>query len=111
MNRSVFVILIPAMITFTTAAASFDCHKATRADELAVCTSQKLSDLDVEMSVKYNFLRGLLAMGAAGNMVDEQKAWLKQRHQCNSDKACLKSVYLNRIMVLDAQYDKIDKPF
>ncbi|MDX7999401.1 DUF1311 domain-containing protein [Xenorhabdus sp. Reich] len=91
-------------------AASFDCAKAKTADEKAICSNQKLNDLDVEMSVKYHFLRGLFAMGVSGEMYDNQTAWLKQRQKCKRDTACLMQSYHQRIKQLDTLYNSIDKP-
>ncbi|HIF6691408.1 TPA: hypothetical protein ACX37Y_005148, partial [Serratia marcescens] len=45
-------------------AASFDCAKAAGSDERAICANRTLNDLDVQMATKYQFLRGLFAMGA-----------------------------------------------
>ncbi|PHM44761.1 periplasmic protein [Xenorhabdus mauleonii] len=91
-------------------AASFDCAKAKAPDEKAICANKKLNDLDVEMSVKYNFLRGLFAMGVSGEMYDNQTAWLKQRQKCKGDTACLMQSYHQRINQLDTLYNSIDKP-
>ncbi|AYA41725.1 hypothetical protein HZS38_15420 [Xenorhabdus nematophila] len=90
--------------------ASFNCAKAQLPDEKAICSSPKLNDLDVEMSVKYHFLRGLFAMGVSGEMYDNQTAWLKQRKKCKGDTACLLQSYHQRIKQLDTLYDSIEKP-
>lgn len=91
-------------------AASFDCQKAAQPDEKAICANHVLNDLDVEMATKYQFLRGLFAMGTRGTMQDDQRAWLKNRSQCGNDASCLKNVYQQRITQLDAVYAGIDKP-
>ncbi|MDC9589057.1 hypothetical protein PSI23_06925 [Xenorhabdus sp. XENO-10] len=102
-----FILLIFSPLSF---AASFDCAKAKTPDEKAICSSLKLNDLDVEMSVKYHFLRGLFAMGVSGEMYDSQTAWLKQRQKCKGDTACLLQSYHIRINQLDKLYDLIEKP-
>lgn len=43
--------------------ASFDCQKATQADEKAICANRSLNDMDVEMATKYVFLRGFFQWG------------------------------------------------
>ncbi|PHM68607.1 lysozyme inhibitor LprI family protein [Xenorhabdus sp. KJ12.1] len=91
-------------------AASFDCAKAKSPDEKAICASQKLNDLDVEMSVKYHFLHGLFAMGVSGEMYNSQQAWLKQRQQCGANISCLTNSYRQRINQLDTLYNSIEKP-
>ncbi|OTA15957.1 periplasmic protein [Xenorhabdus vietnamensis] len=100
------------LLTFTPLnfAASFDCTNAKTPDEKVICSNLKLNDLDVEMSVKYHFLRGLFAMGVSGEMYDSQTAWLKQRQKCKGNTACLLQSYHQRINQLDKLYDLIEKP-
>ncbi|WP_237385734.1 lysozyme inhibitor LprI family protein [Xenorhabdus sp. Sc-CR9] len=102
-----FLLIILSPLSF---AASFDCAKAKTPDEKAICSSPKLNDLDVEMSVKYHFLRGLFAMGVSGEMYDNQTTWLKQRQKCKGDTACLMQSYHQRIKQLDTLYNSIEKP-
>ena len=98
-------VLVPAV-----QAASFDCAKAISADEKAICASRTLSDKDVEMATKYQFLRGLFAMGVRGEMQDQQQRWLEQRKLCGSDANCLAGSYQTRIAELDDIYQHINKP-
>ncbi|AML58953.1 lysozyme inhibitor LprI family protein [Serratia rubidaea] len=91
-------------------AASFDCRQAVAKDEQAICASRSLSDKDVEMATKYQFLRGLFAMGFRGEMQDQQSRWLATRKQCGGDVDCLSNSYRQRIGELDAIYNKIDRP-
>ncbi|MDF5803653.1 lysozyme inhibitor LprI family protein [Pseudomonas aeruginosa] len=84
--------------------------KAERADEKAICANRALNDKDVEMSVKYHFLRGLFAMGGRGAMQDRQQDWLRERRRCGGDTDCLSRAYTQRIDELDKQYAGIDKP-
>jgi uncharacterized protein len=105
------ILLLSLLIGSTTAsAASFDCVKANAPDEKAICAHRALNDKDVEMATKYQFLKGLFAMGGQGAMQDQQQAWLKERHSCGSDVTCLTTQYNKRISALDAIYAKIDKP-
>ncbi|WP_435947956.1 lysozyme inhibitor LprI family protein [Dryocola sp. BD586] len=91
-------------------AASFDCQKARAADEKAICAHLSLNDKDVEMSTKYQFLKGLLAMGGRGAIQDAQQSWLKTRRQCGGNVTCLTKAYDRRLQQLDAMYDNINKP-
>lgn len=91
-------------------AASFDCRQAELPDEKAICADRHLSDLDVEMAVKFHFLKGLMAMGKSGEMSDSQQVWLKRRQLCKGDVGCLNRQYQQRIAELDALYAGIDKP-
>ena len=82
-------------------AASFDCAKAAKPDEIAICNTPSLSDLDVEMATLYGVRMELpMLMGARGAAQDEQRDFLATRGECGSDVACLTSSYNARIDVL-----------
>lgn len=85
-------------------AASFDCHRARLPDEKAICASRQLSELDVEMSVRYQMLMGLVAMGTRGDMGEEQQSWLSARKKCGANEACLLAAYRQRIQTLKGEY-------
>jgi uncharacterized protein len=74
-------------------AASFDCVNARAADERAVCASRVLSEMDVEIAVRFETLSGLVAMGTRGNMGYEQKTFLSQRRRCGANNSCLTTLY------------------
>jgi uncharacterized protein len=88
-------------------AASFDCAKARAADERAVCASRPLSEMDVEMAVRFETLTGLVAMGTRGDMGDDQKTFLSQRRHCGADNACLTALYQARIAKLKSEYEAL----
>jgi uncharacterized protein len=98
------LLVIAALTSGSVLAASFDCTRARLPDEKAVCASRQLSEMDVEMSVRYQMLTGLVAMGARGNMQDEQQTWLTSRHACGDSKSCLLALYRQRIAKLKEQY-------
>jgi uncharacterized protein len=80
------------------AAASFDCGKAKTADELAICSSSALSDLDMQMATLYGVRMQIpMLMGARGAAQDEQHEWLSQRGACRGNTACLTQIYQQRI--------------
>ncbi|MFL9985437.1 lysozyme inhibitor LprI family protein [Paraburkholderia sediminicola] len=85
-------------------AASFDCKRARLPDEKAICASRQLSELDVEMSVRYQMLMGLVAMGTRGDMGDEQQSWLSARKKCGAHQTCLLTAYRQRIQTLKDEY-------
>ncbi|MFM0731694.1 hypothetical protein PQQ52_14515 [Paraburkholderia sediminicola] len=93
-----------ALSSVSSVAASFDCNRARMPDEKVICASRHLSELDVEMSVRYQMLTGLVAMGTRGDMQDEQQAWLKTRKVCGGNQACLATAYGNRIQRLKDEY-------
>ena len=105
-----YFLLFALGFSITANAASFDCKKASYPDEKIICSDRIINDLDVEMATKYNFLKGLFAMGNRGAMMDDQSSWIKMRHACKTDKSCIKKLYSKRINELDSIYDKIEKP-
>jgi uncharacterized protein len=94
-------------ITFSAGSAfsaSFDCTRARLPDEKAICASRQLSEMDVEMAVRFQMLTGLVAMGTRGDMQDEQQARLKSRQACVRDESCLLAAYRRRIATLKTEY-------
>lgn len=106
----IFCGLVTFWLSFPVLAASFDCHQARYADEKAICSSLRLNDMDVELSVKYHFLHDLFAMGTAGKLKRDQDLWLTQRHKCQGDIHCLTDAYQHRIQELNRVYAAIEKP-
>ena len=107
--RFLFSILILCAISLPVpvTAASFDCARGRSADEHAVCASRLLSEMDVEMAVRFQTLTGLVAMGTRGDMGDEQIRFLTARHACGSAVRCLTPLYRARIAVLKQQYESL----
>ena len=92
-------------------AASFNCSaNGLNGNELAICNTRDLNDMDVEMATMYRMLTGLFMMGRRGAMQDDQAAWLKWRQSCGTDVPCIRNAYKVRIEELQAIYDSIDKP-
>lgn len=89
------------------AAASFDCSKATAADERAVCASQTLSDEDVRMVTLYDVAVKLVGMGVRGDLRDQQRAFLAARASCGADAACIAGLYEQRVASLQKIIDDI----
>ena len=98
------MILCAIFLSVPARAASFDCAKARSPDERAVCASRNLSEMDVEMAVRFETLTGLVAMGTRSDMGDAQKAFLRQRRQCGANTGCLTALYQARIGVLKSEY-------
>ena len=81
-------------------AASFPCEKARTPDETAICAHLPLNDLDVEMAVRFEILRGLLPMGGSAKLREDQETWLEDRRTCAADLACLERSYESRLKTL-----------
>jgi uncharacterized protein len=97
-----FILVTLALCGEAAYAASFDCTNAGKPDEIAICKSQQLSDLDVRMATLYGVRMEIpMMMGARGAAQDEQKAFLAKRTACGSDVSCIESTYAARIAELD----------
>ena len=104
---SLFLALPTLMFPGVAPAASFDCTKARAADEVAVCRSRDLSEMDVRMATLFEVNTSLVLMGQRGAMQDEQRDWLKRRAGCGSNVACLRTVYQVRIAELQRTFEEI----
>jgi uncharacterized protein len=90
-------------------AASFDCRAASRADEIAVCDSRELSQLDVKMATLYDTVTKLVGMGVRGALQDQQRAFLNDRGACGPDRTCIRNLYEGRIRTLEAEVGRIQR--
>ena len=85
-------------------AASFNCAKAAKPDEIAVCSDPGLGDLDVKMATLFGVRMEIpMMMGAKGAAQDEQRAFLDQRGGCGGNIACIGEAYRERIAVLNQE--------
>jgi uncharacterized protein len=85
-------------------AASFNCAKAAKPDEIAICSDPGLGDLDVKMATLYGVRMEIpMMMGAKGAAQDEQRAFLDQRAGCGANIACIGAAYRERIEVLNQE--------
>lgn len=77
--------------------ASFDCDKATAADEKTICANRALNDMDVKMALLYELDKRFVPMGGRDALIDQQNAWLKRRQACGARVSCLTDIYQRRI--------------
>ena len=100
--RLIFALAAVAFLACSAArAASFDCAKAAKPDELAICANPGLSDLDVEMATLYRVRMEIpMMMGAKGTAQDEEVAFLGRRGACGKNVACIAEAYRERIATL-----------
>jgi uncharacterized protein YecT (DUF1311 family) len=80
-------------------AASFNCAKASTANEIAICSDDELSTLDETLAAVYKQARG--SVSDAKRLKGEQVNWIKSLGTCDGNVDCLISAYRNRILVLD----------
>ncbi|ADL00221.1 lysozyme inhibitor LprI family protein [Brevundimonas subvibrioides] len=88
-------------------AASFDCTRARRADEVAICGNRALEDADVRMSTTYTLVLQLVGMGMRGDLRDSQTAWLRERGRCGGNVTCIARSYRARTQRLEAVFQTV----
>ena len=79
-------------------APSFDCAKASTAQEKMICADRELSRLDVELSQAYSRARSQRA--DKDGLRKEQTQWLRTNVRACTDKPCLADTYKKRITEL-----------
>ena len=98
---------------------SFDCRYAKAPDEVLICESPELAELDRTMAAAYSaqynitkadirrmeieggYRRGDINVASRRQMRAIQAAWLKRRHACGYDFDCIKAAYDQRIAELN----------
>jgi uncharacterized protein YecT (DUF1311 family) len=75
---------------------SFNCAKAATQIEKIICADTDLIEADKLLSDDFRKLNSTLKDGQKEKLLTEQKAWLKQRNECNTS-SCLLWLYSNKI--------------
>jgi uncharacterized protein len=84
------------LVTTSASAQSFNCARATFPDEDVICERGDLSALDETLSDLYY---RVLSMGgiSRARLKREQARWLRRRHACGYNGACIARKYRIRI--------------
>ena len=104
-------LLMTAQAANSAQAASFNCRRASTPDEIAICQTPQLSELDSVMAMFYRSLRRYTrrynnAMGLQGQLKNGARAFLARRAACGANIPCLTSVYKERIQELLANWSQ-----
>ena len=79
---------------------SFDCAKAGSRTEIAICSDDILTELDLNIAARYTDLRVRLSPAGRERLLADQRAWLGQRDQCADQHVCLVEMMNDRAMAL-----------
>lgn len=74
---------------------SFDCNKASSTAEKLICSSSQLSKLDVELNGI--FKQALANAADPKQVINSQKAWIKNLRGLCSDVECMSRAYQQRL--------------
>jgi uncharacterized protein len=78
---------------------SFNCP-ATKADEVTICGSARLSSLDEQLASVFVRLRNNLTSAQQRQLTADQQTWLRERARCGSDRNCIEDAYQKRLRQL-----------
>ncbi|UDQ90768.1 hypothetical protein LJE71_07150 [Xanthobacter autotrophicus] len=99
--------VLAASLIVPASAASFSCAGVSAADEVAICKSCDLAQLDVKMATLYGVITKMVGMGQRGAIQDDQRAWLVERAACKADAACISAAYQTRIRAIEGMLSDI----
>lgn len=109
MKQIILIALSWLALLATAQAASFDCSIASTDLERKICNDIQLNKADEEMSAYYFKLTKTLNSEDSKELLDKQRAWLKQRKKLCPDlnPMCLLSTYSRRINELKAKFEHL----
>ena len=79
-----------------------NCTGTGTPDEIEICRSAPLMELDWQLLNIYRDLLSRLDKGQRTKLAHEESAWVKQRGECGSDENCLIAQYKKRIFQLQS---------
>jgi uncharacterized protein YecT (DUF1311 family) len=86
---------------------AFNCAKAATKVEITICADDNISLLDATLDRNYKQINAALRMAddkiRTAQLIDTQRAWLKQRNACETAQ-CLTDAYTRRIEELCEQH-------
>lgn len=91
---------------------SFDCKKANLKTEIAICNAAKKENFNEDIKLYYLYNALLIETEdyiERKSIEASQKAWLKERNQCQNDIECIKTLYKSRYGEISAQLQSIFK--
>jgi uncharacterized protein len=99
---SSLALMVPLAVLQPADAQSFNCRYAKAVDEVAICRSPLLSQLDEQMSDMYFRIRNNLYGVQRLQVENGQAAWLKGWQYCGGDSECIENAYRQRIRELSS---------
>jgi uncharacterized protein YecT (DUF1311 family) len=79
-----------------------NCTGTGTPDEIKICGSAKLSELDWQLYGVYQALSKRLDKDHRAKLANEESSWVRQRGECQGDERCITSAYKSRIDQLQA---------
>ena len=104
---------LAALFVLSTApAAAFgipiDCSKASTSNERTICADPFLLQADARLDTLYDVSSRMVAMGTRGDLIDSQRAWIREREACGADKNCIRAAYAKRSAVFEEILQRVE---
>ena len=106
--RQLVLVLSFAGVCATASAIPIDCSRAASPNERAICADPSLLQTDARLDTLYDISTRLVAMGARGDLVDSQRAWIRERQTCGTDKNCMRASYARRTAVFEEILKRVE---
>lgn len=90
-------------------ALPIDCSKAAKPDERTLCADPFLLQTDARLDTLYDISLRLVPMGTRGDLVESQRAWVKERANCRTDRNCLRAAYAKRSAVFEGILKRVEE--
>jgi uncharacterized protein len=107
MKKLLVAMAIAIPVAIPAHAQSFNCNHAKTPDEVLICQSPKLTQMDEKLADVYFALRNALYTPFRRRLEAEQSAWLRHRIQCGRDELCVEHEYRMRTAELQSLYDAV----
>ncbi len=101
-SRLLLTPLLVLCCTRIAMALPIDCSKAASANERTLCADPFLLQTDARLDTLYDVSLRFLAPAERSSLTDSQRAWVKQRELCGTDKNCTRAAYAKRASVFEA---------
>ncbi|MFC7664386.1 lysozyme inhibitor LprI family protein [Methylorubrum suomiense] len=109
MSKNVVGFLITSLVLLSIPAhakTSFTCNKATRSDEIAICSNENLAKLELTSAILFRYSVGLLGKDAALILA---QGLMRERRLCGRDPICLEKTFIKGIKyykdAINGQYE------
>lgn len=88
-------------------APSFDCKKASTADEKGICENFSVAWLDRQLARAWTDALQRVGAQGQGQLRSSQSAWLASRRGCGADGPCLLDQYMARLRALTSAASQV----
>ena len=98
LSASLLTLALPRLAS----AIPIDCSKASTTNERAICADPFLLQTDARLDTLYDISTRLVSPAERDSLLDSQRAWVKEREQCGTDKNCMRAAYARRASIFEA---------